>query len=64
MSPSGIDDNTLADLINQIPEKALLLMEDIDAAFVDPGVNRDDQQNKTGTGIGHVLVLCIICRVF
>jgi len=50
MSPSGIDDSTLANLISQIPEKALLLMEDIDAAFIDPGVNRGNQQNKAETG--------------
>ena len=48
MSPStsGIDDGTLADLVNQIPDKALLLMEDIDAAFVDSSINRGDQQKN------------------
>ncbi|KAF8816447.1 P-loop containing nucleoside triphosphate hydrolase protein [Phlegmacium glaucopus] len=45
-STSGIDDGILADLVNQIPDRALLLMEDIDAAFVDPGINRGDQQKK------------------
>ena len=44
---SGVDNYKLADLVSQIPERALLLMEDIDAVFVDPGVNRDQQKNQS-----------------
>jgi len=55
---SGVDNYKLADLVNQIPERALLLMEDIDAAFVDPGINRDQQRqqsNINGRNFGNKL---------
>ena len=43
---SGIDNSTFAELVSLLPERAILLMEDIDAAFVDLGINRDQQKPK------------------
>ncbi|EIN05401.1 P-loop containing nucleoside triphosphate hydrolase protein [Punctularia strigosozonata HHB-11173 SS5] len=40
LSQSGMDDNKLARLIAELPEKCIALMEDIDAAF-HHGLNRD-----------------------
>ena len=66
---SGVDNYKLADLVNQIPQRALLLMEDIDAAFVDPGINRDLEKKPSnihernfGNKGGYVFVA--ICLLF
>lgn len=50
-STSGLDDVTLAELVNHIPDRALLVMEDIDAAFVDPSTNRSDWQQKQSVNV-------------
>ena len=41
-----MDNNKLADLVSQIPERALLLMEDIDAAYIN-GINREQQKKQS-----------------
>lgn len=40
LSKAGLDDSTLSELVNQLPESCIALMEDIDAAFTH-GVSRD-----------------------
>ncbi|KAF9459701.1 P-loop containing nucleoside triphosphate hydrolase protein [Collybia nuda] len=46
LSRAGLDDTGLAALINALPEKCLLVMEDIDAAFTSPLMNRDAAVNS------------------
>lgn len=47
LSRAGLDDTGLATLINALPERCLLVMEDIDAAFTSPMRNRDAIRNST-----------------
>ena len=47
LSRAGLDDTTLQEMISFLPERCIALMEDIDAVFVDPGVNRDQQKNQS-----------------
>ena len=41
LSRAGLDDSSLSELVNALPERCVALMEDIDAAFTH-GVNRND----------------------
>ncbi|KAJ7752898.1 P-loop containing nucleoside triphosphate hydrolase protein [Mycena metata] len=44
LSSAGLDDSKLSQTISNLPEKCVVAMEDIDAAFVQ-SLNRDDPQN-------------------
>ncbi|KAJ8082543.1 hypothetical protein PM082_008398 [Marasmius tenuissimus] len=48
LSRSGLDDNSLSELINELPERCIALMEDVDAAFTH-GVSRDSNSSSTPT---------------
>lgn len=41
LSRAGLDDASLSELVNALPERCIALMEDIDAAFTH-GVSRSD----------------------
>jgi chaperone BCS1 len=41
LSRVGLDDSSLSELVNALPERCVALMEDIDAAFTH-GVNRTE----------------------
>ena len=50
LSRAGLDDTALNELINQLPQRCVALMEDIDAAFTH-GLSRDvppTDQNPAG----------------
>jgi mitochondrial chaperone BCS1 len=42
LSRVGVDDSSLSELVNALPERCVALMEDIDAAFTH-GVNRTEE---------------------
>jgi mitochondrial chaperone BCS1 len=44
LSKAQMDDNTLGDLIGELPDRCIALMEDIDAAFMH-GLNREDEED-------------------
>ncbi|KAF9266624.1 P-loop containing nucleoside triphosphate hydrolase protein [Marasmius fiardii PR-910] len=46
LSRVGLDDNSLGELINELPERCIALMEDIDAAFTH-GVSRDSNSSTS-----------------
>ncbi|KAL0570750.1 hypothetical protein V5O48_011216 [Marasmius crinis-equi] len=48
LSRAGLDDNTLGELINELPERCIALMEDIDAAFTH-GVSRDNTSSTSSS---------------
>lgn len=47
LSRAGLDDSSLSELVNALPERCVALMEDIDAAFTH-GVNRHEETPSTG----------------
>ena len=47
LSRVGLDDSSLSELVNALPERCVALMEDIDAAFTH-GVNRTEDAPPTG----------------
>lgn len=51
LSRVGLDDSALGELVNELPERCIALMEDIDAAFTH-GLNRDGPaaQNTDASG--------------
>ncbi|KAK0186554.1 P-loop containing nucleoside triphosphate hydrolase protein [Armillaria mellea] len=49
LSRVGLDDSSLDALINELPERCVALMEDIDAAFTRT-LNRDDDNNSDSAG--------------
>ena len=51
LSRSNLDDNTLQQLISDLPEKCIALMEDIDAAF-HHSLNRDSEKSEKGSSTG------------
>jgi chaperone BCS1 len=46
LSRAGLDDSSLSELVNALPERCVALMEDIDAAFTH-GVNRTEDVPPT-----------------
>jgi len=46
LSRSGLDDAALAELLNELPERCVALMEDIDAAFTHSVGNRDQSRTR------------------
>lgn len=51
LAKRGLDDTSLSGLINSIPTRSIILMEDIDAAFT-ASLNRDAPTQQTYTGLG------------
>ena len=47
LSRSGLDDSALSELLNDLPERCVALMEDIDAAFTPSIGNRDQHSSPT-----------------
>jgi chaperone BCS1 len=41
LSQAGLDDTSLEGLLNRLPEKSLLVMEDTHVAFTSPTANRE-----------------------
>ncbi|TCD69055.1 hypothetical protein EIP91_008953 [Steccherinum ochraceum] len=50
LSSKGMSDNTLANLMGNVPSRCILLLEDLDAAFT-RGISRDEK--STGAPIGN-----------
>src|SRR5258708_3607599 len=51
LAKRGLDDTSLSGLINSIPTRSIILMEDIDAAFT-TSLNREAPTQHTHTGFG------------
>jgi chaperone BCS1 len=49
LSRVGLDDSSLSELVNALPERCVALMEDIDAAFTH-GVNRAEEAVPQANG--------------
>lgn len=49
LSRAGLDDSALDELINELPERCIALMEDVDAAFT-RSLNRDGNDTNTEDG--------------
>ena len=52
LSDSTLDDNALAGSLRDAPQKAIILIEDIDVAFVERGEVATDGQSGGGGGGG------------
>lgn len=59
LSRAGLDDSSLSELVNALPERCVALMEDIDAAFTHgvsrgeitgPSTSDDDEKPAAGPG--------------
>ncbi|KAH8093231.1 hypothetical protein BXZ70DRAFT_1036096 [Cristinia sonorae] len=49
LSSKGMSDNTLANLMGNVPSRCILLLEDLDAAFT-RGISRDEKSTGAPTG--------------